>query len=120
MTNAVHSRPWWRTCDIALRTAHIGVSGVLFGGHVFGITPRPLLPWLYWTVATGALLAVLEAYPSWHWIIEGRGVLVIAKVLLTCSVVWFWDQRAAILAAVIVIGCIGSHMPRRLRYYSLK
>ncbi len=118
MTNEAHSLPWWRSCNIAMRTAHIGVTSVLFGGHVFGMAVERLLPWLYLTIATGAVLAIIEAYPSWRWCIEGRGVLPIAKVLLMCFVPWFWDYRVSILIAVIVIGCVGSHMPRRLRYYS--
>jgi len=45
--------------------------------------------------------------------------MVLSKIALVCMVPLLWDYRVPILAAVIVIGCIGSHMPRTLRYYSI-
>ncbi len=108
-------RPW----NIAFRTAHIGVTGVLFGGQVFGIEADRLLPWLHATIITGLVLVVLEAYPRWHWCCEGRGLLTLAKVLLACSIPWLWNLRVPILIAVIVLGSAGSHMPKRLRNYSI-
>jgi hypothetical protein len=107
-----------RCWDIAFRTAHIGVTGVLFGGHVFGMGAERLLPWLYLTILTGAVLVIIEAYPSWRWCYQGRGAMPIAKVLVMCLVPWLWNYRVPILIAVIVIGSVGSHMPRRFRYYS--
>jgi hypothetical protein len=119
MAETARPTPWRRCWNIGFRTAHIGVTSVLFGGHVFGITAQRLLPWLYMTIATGAVLVVIEAYPNWRWCLEGRGAMPIAKVLLMCLVPWFWDYRVPILIAVVVIGSVGSHMPRRLRYRSL-
>jgi len=118
MAEAARSLAWRRSWNIAFRTAHIGVTSVLFGGHVFGITAQRLLPWLYLTILTGAVLVILEAWPSWRWCFQGRGVMPIAKVLAMCLVPWLWDYRIAILLAVIVIGSVGSHMPRRFRHYS--
>lgn len=116
MTNIARSLRGW---NIAFRTAHIGVTSVLFGGHVFGVAAERLLPWLYLTILTGAVLVIIEAYPSWRWCLEGRGVMPITKVLVMCLVPWLWSYRVSILIAVIVIGSVGSHMPRRFRYYSL-
>jgi hypothetical protein len=109
-----HARLW----NIAARTAHIGVTGVLFGGHVFGIEARRLMPWLYAAILTGAVLLIIEAYPKWRWCYQGRAVMVVTKVLMLCLVPWCWDYRVVIIAAVIVLGSAGSHMPRRFRYYS--
>lgn len=118
MTNAARSSPWLRGWNIAFRTAHIGVTGVLFGGHVFGMAAERLLPWLYLTILTGAVLVIIEAYPSWRWCYQGRGVMPIAKVLAMCLIPWLWNYCVPILIAIIVIGSVGSHMPRRFRYYS--
>ncbi len=105
--------------NIALRTAHIGVTGVLLGGHVFGAVESQLIVWLYLTIGTGALLVLIEAYPHWHWCCQLRGLLVIAKVLLLCLIPWLWSYRIALLAVVVVIACAGSHMPGKYRYYSV-
>jgi hypothetical protein len=109
-----------RVLNIALRTAHIGVTSVLFGGHVFKQPREELLLWLYLTIATGGILASIEAYPRWRWFYEGRGAAVIGKVLLLCLILipQLWTYRVAILVVVIVIASVGSHMPARYRYYS--
>jgi hypothetical protein len=108
-----------RALNIAWRTAHIGVASVLVGGHVFEIAADRLHFWLYLTIASGAVLIVLEAYPQTRWFHEGRGVLAMTKLLLLCLIPWFWPHRVWLLAAVIVLASVGSHMPARFRYHSL-
>jgi hypothetical protein len=108
-----------RGWNIAARTVHIGVSGVLVGGHVFEVPAERLLAWLYATILSGAMLIFLEAYSHGRWLYEGRGAMVFAKLGLLCLVPAFWEYRVAILACVVVLGSVGSHMPARFRYYSL-
>lgn len=110
---------WRRALNIAWRTVHIGVAGVLVGGHVFDVAPERLHLWLYMTIASGVVLVVLEAHPRWRWLHEGRGVLTILKLLLLTLVPWLWAYRGWLLAAVIVLASVGSHMPARPRYRSL-
>jgi len=110
--------PSARSWNVALRTAHIAVAGALFGGHVFGVSAERLIWWLYPTLVTGAVLSVLEAYPTVSWCHEARGLCVIAKIVLLCCIPWLWEYRALILVVVITIGSVGSHMPRRFRHYS--
>ncbi|MCH5375935.1 MAG: hypothetical protein JJ992_18345, partial [Planctomycetes bacterium] len=108
-----------RAINIALRTAHIGVTSVLVGGHVFDVPRVRLHVWLGLTVATGAALIISEAYPRWRWFYEARGAMVILKLLLLGLIPWLWPYRVWLLAAVIVLASVGSHMPARFRYYSL-
>jgi hypothetical protein len=109
-----HARAW----NIAARTAHIIVTGALFGGHVFNVDEQRLLIWLYLSIATGICLIALEAYPTCRWCYQGRGIMVFAKLLLLCAIPWLWEYRVGILLAVIAIASVGSHMPARFRYYS--
>ncbi|MHB8969889.1 MAG: hypothetical protein ACYC3X_05330 [Pirellulaceae bacterium] len=111
--------PYSRAWNIGLRTAHIAVSGVLVGGHVFDVPRDRLLPWLYATLMTGGLLALLEAFPHVRWCYQGRGLLIGVKLILLSLIPWFWDARVPILGVVVVIACVGSHMPARFRYYSV-
>ena len=108
-----------RGLNIALRTAHIGVTGALFGGHVFAISAERLLPFLSLAILTGIVLLIVEIYPTWRRIFEVRSAMIAAKLLLLCLIPWLWTYRVPILIAVIVIASIGSHMPRRYRYYSI-
>ena len=111
--------PYARLWSIIARTLHIGVTGVLLGGHVFQVERERLLPWLWAVMATGVALVIIEAYPGGNWLHEGRGVCTLAKLGLTGVIPWCWDQRVAILAAVVILGAVGSHMPWRYRHFSL-
>jgi hypothetical protein len=109
------SRAW----NIAVRTVHIGVTGALFGGHVFAVPAERLRPFLYLTILTGISLFVLELYPEWRRVFEVRNAMTAAKLSLLSLIPWLWTCRVPILIVVILIASIGSHMPRRYRYYSL-
>ncbi len=109
---------WRRALNIACRTLHIGVSGVLVGGHVFDVDPDRLISWLHLTIVSGVVLVVLEANGRWRWFHEGRGIFTMLKLLLIGLIPWLWSHRAWLLAAVIVLASVGSHMPARYRYRS--
>ena len=109
-----HARFW----NIAARTIHIAATGALFGGYCFGVDGVQLRPWLECTIASGALLALLEAYPTFRWWHEMRAAMTFGKVLLLAALPWFWEYRVQVLMAVIALGSVGSHMPRGFRYYS--
>jgi hypothetical protein len=108
-----------RLWNILFRTAHLGAMGVLLGGHAFDMPPERLYTALGCTIATGAALGALEAWGSTIWFHQGRGLLTLAKLALLLLVPVFWDQRLAILAVVVVLAGVGSHMPAKFRYYSV-
>ena len=108
-----------RALNIALRTLHIGAMGILLGGHAFDVAPERLYLSLWWVVGTGVALAALEAWPRWSWFHELRGVMTVAKVGLMCAVPLLWEDRLILLLAVVALGSVASHMPRRFRHYSL-
>ncbi len=110
-----HARAW----NIAFRTAHIGVTGVLLGGHVFDVDRDRLFVWLCLTIVTGTGLIIIEAWPSCRWFYQGRGVFVICKLALFGTIPWAWEYRVPILFVIVVIASVGSHMPGRFRYYSI-
>lgn len=109
------SRAW----NIVLRTAHIGVTGMLLGGHFFGIAAGRLLPLLYLAILTGVVLAAAEIYPNWRSVFEVRSLVIASKLLLLCLVPLLWEYRVAILIVVLAMASAGSHMPRRYRHYSV-
>ena len=70
-------------------------------------------------ILTGTSLMGLELYPSFRWFYQGRGIAVLIKLALLCTIPWLWRYRVAILLAVLVIASVGSHMPSRFRYFSV-
>jgi len=110
-----HERAW----NVGLRTLHLMAFGVLLGGHFWDVQAELLLPALAMTVASGAALMGLELYKSFYWLFLGKGLMVLAKLVLLLSVLLFWEARVPLLFAVVALASIGAHMPARFRYYSV-
>ena len=112
--------PYGRFISVTSRTAHIAAIGVLLGGHVFGIAPDHLLPWLWGAIVSGAILLLPEVYTSLDWFAQGGGVAFLVKLAVLCTVPLAWDARVPILFVVLAIASVGSHMPGRFRHYSFR
>lgn len=108
-----------RVLNIAVRTAHIAVTGILLGGHAFHIDREQLQIVLWLTVGTGVALSAIEAGPRLLWFHQGRGLLTMVKVGLLFTIPFVWDYRMPVLLIVVAIASVGSHMPARYRYYSV-
>jgi hypothetical protein len=109
-----HRRAW----NILFRTMHLLAISVLVGGHVFHAPADQLRPVLYWAIASGIGMAVVETYPSPRSLLQGWGILLMLKLLLLCIVPFAWNYRVPILLLVLAIASVGSHMGRRFRHSS--
>lgn len=107
-----------RAWSILFRTLHLLAISILLGGHAFNAPAGQLRPMLYLAIASGVGMAWIEAYPFWQALFQGWGILLMIKLALLCAVPFAWSHRLAILVAVLVIGSVGSHLPKRLRHYS--
>lgn len=107
-----------RTIDIVLRSAHLGCMAALSGGVLFDAAPSALRPWLVLTVITGAALLLSELSHSRHWVYQGRGLMVLAHVGALGLLSWNGVSRAG-AAAALVIGAVGSHLPKSVRRWSV-
>jgi hypothetical protein len=108
--------PHARLLNVSCRTVHIAAFGLLLGGHAWGIEADRLLPPLWITIGSGVALMVLA---SAHWLLEGRGLMVLLKLGLLLLVPLAWEHRLPILLAVVAVASVGSHMPARFRHASL-
>ena len=118
--SCARSLPGARAWNIAARTAHIAATSVVVGGHAFGASRDQIYPVLWLAIITGAVLIVLEAFQvTFRWLVQGRGLMVIAKLVLLLVMPFAWPARLPILLIVIVLASVGSHMPARFRYYSV-
>lgn len=108
-----------RAWNIGFRTAHLATMAILLGGHAFDVEPSRLLPMLWCCVGSGAGLAALEAGPHLLWFHQLRGLVTLVKLALIGTVPFFFAYRLPILLVVLVLASVGSHMPARLRYYSV-
>lgn len=120
-TRAAAPRPTaqWRWLSIIIRTAHIGFAAVFFGGCVLHVASAQLGFWPHGTLATGTALLLLEWRHDLHWPHRGKGLLVILHVGLVLLIPLHPGLTVPLLWGALVSGCIGSHMPRRFRHWSL-
>jgi len=118
-TEKLHRPGWMRALDIFLRTAHIGVAGILFGGFVFHVPFPKLHIWHGLTVLTGLSLLGLEIRHSLNWPHQVRGVMGIFHVGLPGIVHLCPSLVVPLTWATLVFGGVGSHLPRRIRHWSV-
>ena len=110
-----HARYW----NILFRTLHLVAISLLVGGHAFGASAGQLRPLLFGAIVTGVGMAVVDAYPSFQFLHQCWGLFLLLKLAMLCVIPFAWSYRLPILIAVVVIGSVGSHMPKRFRHYSL-
>jgi len=108
--------PRHRALGLALRTAHLMTFGALLGGHLFAIDPARLKPFLLATIATGVGLMALELASTCAWLFMGKGLAVLAKLVVLLMIPLFWDHRVALLLLTVALASLGSHMPARFRH----
>jgi hypothetical protein len=107
---------WW---NITARTIHLAATGILLGGHAFGIPAERLWPYLWLAAGTGGALMLIELYPTGHWLHQGCALAVYAKLGVLCLIPFFWNWRVTLLLLVLAIASVGAHAPRTLRHYSV-
>ncbi len=108
-----------RALNIGLRTAHLGAMAVLTGGVAFGIPAASLSTVTLFTVASGAALLLSEMSHGRGWLTEGRGLLALAHVGLAGALFAAGQGRAG-AATALVVGAVGSHLPKSLRRWSFR
>lgn len=94
-------------------------TSLLAGGYVFGASSSQLKHLLYLSIATGIGLVLIETFPSMHFIFEGGGLFLLAKLVLLHFVVVAPGYRLPLVLAVMALAGIGSHLPARFRHYSV-
>lgn len=112
--------PYKRWISITLRTLHlIGIAG-LAGAYLYHQPESSWYPFLQLTIASGLIMALIEAYTDGIWLVQLRGTAIAIKLLLLSTVFWWFEQPSAVIYfLVIIISGIVSHAPGRVRYYSI-
>lgn len=112
--------PKARAWAIGFRTIHLTAFGLLLGGYAFAANPDRLLPYLWVTILSGlGLIAIEMGTMGLYWLFLGKGIMVVAKLVLLLAIPVFWEARVVLLLLVVVIASVGSHMPSRYRHYSM-
>lgn len=112
------SFPYARALNITFRTIHIVAMSLLVGGYAFGAPVGQLRHSLLFVVGSGMVLILIEAYPSLHYIFEGRALFLWSKLALFAMLPYVRGYRVPILLLIVALASISSHLPSRYRHYS--
>jgi len=110
---------WPKVLDLILRSCHIGTTSILFGGIVWEVPYTRLSTWHHLAIATGSALIIFNIGKCRHWPYQGRGLMAALHVGLLWLVHARPEMMMPMLATVLTVGVVGSHMPAFLRHWSL-
>ena len=106
---------WQRGLKISLRAAHVLGAGVFAGGVVFGIDSDQLEPWLQLLVIAGVLVLALDVIESPAFLIQTKGVVVLAKLAILAGIV-VSGEAEWLLAPILFVSVVSSHAPSAVRH----
>ncbi|MEW6753232.1 MAG: hypothetical protein AB1505_19970 [Candidatus Latescibacterota bacterium] len=111
--------PGKRAVRIGLRTLHLVGTAGIGGGFLYQAPREAWMPYLVLTVASGATLLLVDVWSNGIWLIQLRGVAILAKIGVL-SVVHLHPAWAgeALVTAVVISGLI-AHAPSDVRYWSV-
>jgi hypothetical protein len=109
-----------RLAAVAFRAAHLGSMSMLVGGRWFAVPPPSLRLWQLLTALSGVALLLTELSHSRHWVYQGRGVTTVAHVAVLGLKYVAPALTIAATVAALVIGAVGSHLPRSVRKWSFR
>lgn len=118
-TNAARPSGTMRWLGIGARTWHIGTAAVLFGGSLLLVPYARLSFWHHATIVSGCVLLALEWGHDRRWPHRGKGLLAFVHLSLCLLVHTLPAMTIPLLWIILISGCIGSHMPRRFRHWSI-
>jgi hypothetical protein len=107
-----HGERW---VNIALRCLHLVGVGGIGGGFLFDLEPARWLPFWYLTLASGVLLTLLYLWGTALWLVQLKGLVIVAKLLLLALALAAptWQAEAFIL--VIILSGLMAHAPGEVR-----
>jgi hypothetical protein len=108
-----------RAVGIVLRTAHLLAMAVFVGGLQLDAAEPAIRAWRIATVATGIGLLAVEMSHGRAWIHQVRGLTAVAHVAVL-GLLAFGGMGRPASAIALVIGAVGSHLPRSIRKYSVR
>jgi len=111
--------PASRLLNVSLRSLHILGFSVFTGGYWFGQPNSELAPWLWLAMVSGGLMVLIELYGSFSFVVELRGLAVFLKLGLLALVPVAGERGLWLLATVIVLASVTSHMRGKYRHLSI-
>ena len=110
------SFPGRRGLKIALRALHVLCTGVLTGAYLFDPGTELRDPWLTAAIVSGFAILALDVHESGVFLLQVRGIVVAAKLVLLVALPWF-ARPSWVLVGLMLTSVVFSHAPSKVRYH---
>jgi len=101
---------------IVARTAHLIAISLYVGGVWFGAEMADV--YFIAVLVSGGLLMLLFFNNNANWLLEHRGLVIMAKLLLVSQLTWLEESSRYALLLIMVASAVVSHAPGSFRYAS--
>jgi hypothetical protein len=108
--------PARRGLKVLLRSLHVLCTGLLTGSYLFGAEAPSRTFWWLAAIVTGLLILLLDLHESGVFLLQVRGLVVVAKFGALASLPLLDGLEAWVLSALVVVSVLSSHAPSRIRY----
>jgi hypothetical protein len=108
--------PGRRITRSILRTVHILGGGVLIGAYLFTQPESIIKVWYFTAVLSRLLLFLTDLHASFAVFFEWRGLSILTKIGLLLVMPLIPGMEVYILAFILAIGAISSHLSRNFRH----
>jgi hypothetical protein len=115
------NRNFWgkRWGKVVLLNLHlIGVCGYV-GGKMFSDSFESYQYYFFLTMLTGMILVLIELYSNLIWVIQNRGWMILAKIVLLSQIYLFAPYEWIFLLLLVFVSGWISHAKGSFRYYSV-
>jgi hypothetical protein len=109
--------PGRRAVKVGLRAAHVLSVAGLVGAFVFHVEEVRRDPWLHASLATGALVLLIDLHESAAFLLQVRGVVVLIKLALLAALPALGaNAQVWVLSGLVVVSVVFSHAPSEVRH----
>ena len=116
ITNRTTFKRWTK---IGLRTLHLLAVAGVGGGILFALDKDMWINYWWLAMASGVLMMLLDIISNPVWLLQIRGLVILAKLVLLAFLGSYPAWDSTLLIVIIIISGIISHAPGKLRYYSV-
>lgn len=109
--------PGHRAIKIMLRGLHTLAAGVFCGAWLFEVPAESRELLLALVVASGLAMLLLDLFESGAFLLQVRGLVLIAKVATLACLPCLGASTGVVLSSLFVVAVISSHAPSKVRYY---
>lgn len=106
-----------RWVKVIARATHVVLCGIYLGSLVFQVEPAIRGPWFLAVLLSGSLMICLDLYESGGFLLQLRGLVTVAKLLLLALLPVFGAAAVWVLAGIAFFSVISSHASSDFRYY---